>query len=261
MANCYKTKEKEERRNKLYSFLKKNPGKEFSWKQLSPILNVKYNALNRDMDALVSEYDDISRTSVGIMYNGEIVTMSTDKKTDRYPVTKNSEGYHDPTAAATLIKEEKAEKKESEKNTKTDPKAGEVWHVARSDGKDDDILMVLAVDKEKGFATCCPYCAKSVSVPSEFNRLFTKPLKYFKLKAWGMPLSAITETRNALRDYLQIDPELIEVEKIVEKPVEVVKEVPASSSDKLYSQLEMDAAIAKCKAEVYEECFKALAKR
>ena len=258
MANCYKTKEKEERREKLYLFLRKNPGKEFSWKQLSPVLNVKYNALNRDMDALVSEHDDISRTSVGIMYNGEIVDMSTDKKTDRYPVTKNSEGYHDPTAAATLIKEENAEKK-SEKNTKTDPKAGEVWHVARSDGKDDDILMVLAVDKEKGFATCCPYCTESVSVPSEFNRLFTKPLKYFKLKAWGMPLSVMIETRNALREYFEIDPELIEVEKIVEKPVAV--NAPAVTTDKLYSQLEMDAAIARVKAEVYEECFKALVKR
>ena len=256
MANCYKTKEKDDRRNKLYSFLRKNPGKEFSWKQLSPVLGVKYAAVIRDMDALVDEYETISRTSVGIMYKGDLIM----EEKDRYPITKNNEGYSDPTAAATLIKEQKEEtKKESHKEI-TNPKAGEVWHVTRSDGKDDDILLVLAVDTDKGFATCCPYCIKSVSTPSEYNRLFTKPIKYFRSKAWGMPLSVMIETRNALRDYFEIDPELIEVEKIVEKPVTV--EAPAAvTGDKLYSQTEMDMAIAKCKAEVYEECFKALARR
>lgn len=29
MANCYKTKEKEERRQKLYLFLRKTPGRNF----------------------------------------------------------------------------------------------------------------------------------------------------------------------------------------------------------------------------------------
>lgn len=258
MANCYKTKEKEDRRNKLYSFLRKNPGKEFSWKQLSPVLGVKYAAVMRDMDALVEEYEAVSRTSMGIMYKGDLIM----EEKDRYPITKNNEGYSDPTAAATLIKEQKEEAKQESRKEIANPKAGEVWHVTRSDGRDDDILLVLAVDTDKGFATCCPYCIKSVSTPSEYNRLFTKPLKYFRMKAWGMPLSVMIETRNALRDYFEIDPELIEVEKIVEKPVTVEKVVESQvPGDKLYSQIEMDAAIAKCKAEVYEECFKALARR
>ena len=257
MANCYKTKEKEERREKLYLFLRKNPGKEFSWKQLSPVLNVKYNAICRDMDALAEDYGDVVRTSIGIMYNGKIIM---EESKDRYPITKNNEGYSDPTAAATLIKEQKEEARQQDQRKEiTNPKPGEVWHVARSDGKDDDILLVLAVDADKGFATCCPYCIKSVCAPSDYNRLFTKPLKYFRMKAWGMPLSVMIETRNALREYFEIDPELIEVEKIVEKPVTV--NAPAVTTDKLYSQLEMDAAIARVKAEVYEECFKALARR
>lgn len=254
MANCYKTKEKEERRQKLYSFLRKNPGKEFSWKQLSPVLNVKYNAISRDMDALADDYKDVVRTSVGIMYNGEIIMEDSVDICERYPVTRNSEGYNDPTAAAALIKEEKAEKKSS-----VIPKVGDVWYVSKANSKDMDMLYILAIDSEKEFATCCPYCNKSDSIPSDFNRLFTKPLKYFKERCWGMPLSSLIETRNALRDYFEIDPELIEVEKIVEKPVTV--NAPAVTTDKLYSQLEMDAAIAKVKAEVYEECFKALARR
>lgn len=246
MAACKATKVKEERQQHILDTLKKNPGKSVTTKSLQEMFNISYAMLWQDLKDLKEIDNNVVRTKGAVSYNGPSVAIVV--KPERYKEAMNSEGYNDPTANAAI-------KSVSEKLVKKSvPKVNEVWEVTGNKGS--DLYLVLAVDLNEEYATCIQYVgnmdANDISI-----KLYSKPLKYFDHKAWNMPLSCITTIKDRLASYLDIKPEAVEVEKIVEKVVE--KEIPGKAGAE-YTKAEVDTLLAEQKAEIYEECFKVLAK-
>ena len=270
MANCLKTREKEERRDRLYSTLTKNPGKNYSTKDIMNMLSVGIGCASRDMEAVAERDANIVKTRGFVTY---IMPEETNRQSvhdiffakveregmDRYSANRNHEGYHDPTASAILKKEAKEEKMANRTYMSTDFNIGEVWNVRISSSDKCEQVIILGVNHYEDTVTVCPY---DTSACRYYLKISTKPTKYFKDKVCGLPLSMVTNIKNKLTRYFGIEPEVKEVIKEVPVEVEKVveKEVPMKT-DKEFSQDEVDLMMSQQRAEIYEECFKLVAKK
>lgn len=252
MANCKAMKTKIERQNQILTTLKNNPGKSVTTKSLQDILGVNYSTLWEDLKALKKIDNNIVRTRGAVAYNGAIVTVL---KPERYSDNMNNEGYNDPTASDAI------KTTEFKVINKSVPKPNEVWNVQSQTVKGGELYFVLAVDPDEEYATCIKY-VPSIEASDISIKIFSKPLKYFTNRSWGMPLSYVTTIKERLASYLGINLSVVvekvevpvEVEKIVEKEVE-----KAGVGE--YTKVEVDALLDKQRADIYEECFKLLAKK
>lgn len=236
------------RRGLISDFIKDNPNKPLKYTFISSMFDVGLVAIRNDCCAL-SEVDNNF-----ILSRGAVMYIPPTRYSDK----KNDEGYNDPTAAAAIGSVEPKVIKMNAENVRG-PKPGDVWNVKCASG-DVHKFLVIAVNEDRDYVTCVAYEAEHNDMIESCKKLYSKPVKYFVERTWGTPLSLLTEYKNAIRDYLGIDPEDKVVEKIVEKevPVEVpVPEVRVSepvSSGRLYTQEELDMEIIKMRAEVYKEC-------
>lgn len=251
------------RRNSLKEKLVKNPGVIFLGKDLRSEFGMNEGAFYYDVNILRKEDPKIIMNAGKLYYDAPVKSVIHEvKNPERHTKMKNSEGHLDPTAAKAI------EAVEPEAKGMIFPKVGDVWHVQCSSGASTKLFIVLAIDMESRYATCIEYNGNVEPEDCDIY-IVNKPIKYFmgNKRAWSVPLSYLQTVRERIRKYLAIDPEIVEVEKIVEK--EVVKEVPVevekvvekeTPAEGYYSKSDVDALLAIQKAEIYEQCFKMLAK-
>ena len=259
MANSAALARKIDRAESIMGTLRANPGKEVSIDEIMRYYNVCRNTALSTVNFIIGQDSNFVRAKgSNLSYVGKIQPAY-----ERYSPAKTNEGYNDPTAAAVIRKEEKVVNFESE----VKPKPGDVWKVKCQVGA-DELYVVLAVNEEEAYATCIKYVPKEKNFADYENsakKLFSKPIKYFIEKTWGIPLSELTKIKGMVGAYLGIESveRVVEVEKIVTKeiPVEVPVAVASDDSGKIYSQEDMDLALLKQKAEIYETCFLAMATR
>ena len=146
-----------------------------------------------------------------------------ENEVERYPDHKNDEGYNDLTAAPTIRKMDDIFGVFA---------PGAVWTLSTAYGADAEYLVLRSY---KGWVTGMMlqddiqqyspvYCVPVSMVDRKYvdcRRILTKPSKYFIEKKHDIP--NFERVRSKVCYLLGIEPEV--VEKIVEKPVEVTKEV------------------------------------
>ena len=152
-----------------------------------------------------------------------VESKKEENEVERYPEHKNDEGYNDFTAAPTI-------KKMDDIFGVFAP--GAVWTLSTAYGADAEYLVLRSY---KGWVTgmmlqddlqqyspvyCVPVSMKDRRYV-DCRRILTKPSKYFIEKKYDIP--NFDRVRSKVCYLLGIEPEV--VEKIVEKPVEVTKEV------------------------------------
>ena len=146
-----------------------------------------------------------------------------ENEAERCPDHKNDEGYNDLTAAPTIRKMD---------DIFGTFAPGAVWTLSTAYGADADYLVLRSY---KGWVTgmmlqddiqqyspvyCVPVSMRDKRYV-DCRRILTKPSKYFLEKKYDIP--NFERVRSKVCYLLGIEPEV--VEKIVEKPVEVTKEV------------------------------------
>ena len=241
------------RRTSIKDKLEKNPGVMFSYDQIMDEFGLSYYMLRTDIQSIKEADPKI------VMDNGKIYYDTDDapiihevKKPERYGPMQNTDGLSDPTACLAIRSVDTKEEKGM-----IFPKSGDVWPVKRANTQETELYTILAVNKEKQTATCIKY-SKDELVDTCDISLFTKPLKYFvgTNRSWSMPLSYVTRVKERIGAFLDIPAivEIKEVEKVVEKPV-----VKNKVETGLFTQAEVDLMLMKQKAEIYEECFRAIA--
>jgi len=146
-----------------------------------------------------------------------------EKEVERYPEHKNDEGYNDLTAAPTIRKMDDIFGVFA---------PGAVWTLSTAYGADAEYLvlrsykgwvtgMMLQDDLQQYSPVYCVPVSMSDKRYVDCRRILTKPSKYFLEKKYDVP--NFDRVRSKVCYLLGIEPEVIE--KIVEKPVEVTKEV------------------------------------
>ena len=152
-----------------------------------------------------------------------VESKKEENEVERYPEHKNDEGYNDLTAAPTIRKLD---------DIFGAMTPGAVWTLSTANGADAEYLVLRSY---KGWVTgmmlqddlqqyspvyCVPVSMKDRRYV-DCRRILTKPSKYFIEKKYDIP--NFDRVRTKICYLLGIEPEVIE--KIVEKPVEVTKEV------------------------------------
>ena len=187
-----------------------------------------------------------------------------ENEVERYPDHKNDEGYNDLTAAPTIRKMDDIFGVFA---------PGAVWTLSTAYGADAEYLVLRSY---KGWVTGMMlqddiqqyspvYCVPVSMVDRKYvdcRRILTKPSKYFIEKKHDIP--NFERVRSKVCYLLGIEPEV--VEKIVEKPVEVtkevevVKEVPVEVIKEVQVPVEVektvdavDTALLRQKADIYEK--------
>lgn len=152
-----------------------------------------------------------------------VESKKEENEVERYPEHKNDKGYNDLTAAPTIRKLD---------DIFGTFAPGAVWTLSTAYGADADYLVLRSY---KGWVTGMMlqddlqqyspvYCVPVSMVDRKYvdcRRILTKPSKYFIEKKYDIP--NFDRVRSKVCYLLGIEPEVIE--KIVEKPVEVTKEV------------------------------------
>lgn len=256
MGNTIQVEKANERCQMLYEILKEDPGKKFKVKDLLNLFSISYNTLYRDIDNLEQQYPESIAKERGAIYyipapkkEEKIVVAST-----RYPDYRNDEGYMDLTASKAINNVE-PKKVEFKKTVEFAP--GQVWDVKSSNGTTEKYI-ILSVEWTDSFAICTPYFTNDVDGNiSSCHKLYYKPLKYFIERSWNIPLSMLTDIRNELSSFLGIEP----VEKIVEVKVPEKVVETATNPNAIYTEADMEMALTKQKADIYEECFKMMCSR
>lgn len=256
-------KEVQARQELIKQHLMKTPNTQIKYKELSGLFDVNLDTIRRNCVDM-AEIDRTIRLSRGAVFYVP-PTRYSDKRTE--------EGYSDPTASAAINRIEKPIKEIPPYEEVKMPKPGDVWDVKCAQGGTGKflVLAVNEINEERVYVTCIEYKPEHEMMLESCKKLYSKPVKYFVERTWGTPLSLLTEYKNTIRDYLDIDPEEKVVEKVVEVPVEKIVEKVAEvpevraaepiASGKLYTQEELDMEIIKMRAEIYKECLYLMAGR
>ena len=209
-------------------------------------------------------------------------TAKEEKEVERYPEHKNDEGYNDFTAAPTI-------KKLDDIFGTFAP--GAVWTLSTAYGADAEYLVLRSY---KGWVTGMMlqddlqqyspvYCVPVSMVDRKYvdcRRILTKPSKYFIEKKYDIPnfervkfkvcyllgiepeaVEKIVEKPVEVTKEVEVIKEVpVEVIKEVEKPVEVIKEVPVEVIKEVVKEVEVeksvdavDTALLRQKADIYEK--------
>lgn len=269
-------------RKTIYDLIVENPGSTKD-ELLKNVTFSKKTMENRLLDLqkdgrIIAKHPEKGRKNV--YFVTESVDDTQEKKSkeevvERYPDHKNDEGYNDFTAAPTL-------KSMDDIYGAFEP--GDVWSVTTAYGPEVEFLVLRSY---KGWVTGLMLCDNM----AEYNpvhcvcvnfkgkqfvdcrRIQTKPSKYFVEKKFDTINFAAVKRK--LSFLLCIEPEVKEVEKVVEKkvevPVEVIKEVEKVVEKRVEVPVEkivevpidkgvdaVDLALAKKEADIYKTIFWAL---
>lgn len=274
-----------ERRDYILEAMKSNMGNPVNVASIAERFSVTTGCVQHDILTLAKEYPDNiipfkspkggheRKCWVEPAKEERTVNTEMEVKPDRYPITKNSEGYNDPTFAQALL------------NTECDYAPGDILEFRTASG----ITEYYAVVSGNGYrVTVVPIFFKYDDVVESeksqvrlvvtnsrhkyfFNptRIYTKPVKYSNGKIDDISDRSTANMLGFINKYLKLsdvveipgsgEPEVIEkvverkvevpvekvVEKIVEVPVEKIVEVPVENAapnddilDKLLAQID-----------------------
>lgn len=285
MVSAVKANEVANRNARLIQMVKDG---EFSNLKAQKEFGCSKAAITASLDKLRSEYPQLKhngkkgRASKWIWVETTSEPEKEEKEMERYPEHKNDEGYNDLTAAPTIRKLD---------DIFGVMAPGAVWTLSTAYGADAEYLVLRSY---KGWVTgmmlqddlqqyspvhCVPVSMKDKRYV-DCRRILTKPSKYFIEKKYDIP--NLDRVRSKVCYLLGIEPEVIEkivekpvevtkevevvkevpveVIKEVEKPVEVVKEVPVEVIKEVVKEVEVeksvdavDTALLRQKAEIYEK--------
>ena len=215
--------------NKILEVIKNNPG--ISTPELLDKTNLSSKTIGtctknlENNGVLISFRRKIAETNRNVkcytLPSSEVV--KEENELERYPEHKNDEGYNDLTAAPTIRKLD---------DIFGTFAPGAVWTLSTAYGADAEYLVLRSY---KGWVTgmmlqddiqqyspvyCVPVSMKDRRYV-DCRRILTKPSKYFIEKEYDIP--NFERVKSKVCYLLGIEPDV--VEKIVEKPVEVTKEV------------------------------------
>lgn len=228
----------------------------FSSSEISEMFGVSTSTVKKDLMELCAEYPQIK--SNGKHGRGaKWCWVDEVEEGHKYSVKKTEEGYNDPTAAAVITK--------LDNDIYGEFTPGDVWWVSASNGTTEKYLVIQSF---AGCATCLQVISRDkcnynpvihACVHLQYNevvdcrRIVSKPSRYFLEKDENYRVTNFDTIKYMVANLNGLYAEPIEVEKIVEKKVEVpvekivVKEVPVTlPSD------EIELALAKQKADIYE---------
>lgn len=211
-----------------------------------------------------------------------VESKKEENEVERYPEHKNDEGYNDLTAAPTIRKMD---------DIFGTFAPGAVWTLSTAYGADAEYLvlrsykgwvtgMMLQDDLQQYSPVYCVPVSMRDKRYVDCRRILTKPSKYFIEKCYDIP--NFDRVRSKICYLLGIEPEVVEkivekpvevtkevevvkevpveVIKEVEKPVEVIKEVPVEVIKEVVKEVEVeksvdavDTALLRQKAEIYEK--------
>lgn len=274
--------------NKILEVIKNNPGIS------TPEISDKTNLSSKTIGMCTKDFENngvlisFQRKIAGTKRAVKCYTLSSsepapepvtkpvkeENEVERYPEHKNDEGYNDLTAAPTIMKLD---------DIFGVMAPGAVWTLSTAYGADAEYLVLRSY---KGWVTGMMlqddlqqyspvYCVPVSMVDRKYvdcRRILTKPSKYFLEKKYDIP--NFDRVRSKVCYLLGIEPEV--VEKVVEKPVEVTKEVevvkevpvevikevekPVEVIKEVVKEVEVeksvdavDTALLRQKAEIYEK--------
>ena len=215
--------------NKILEVIKNNPG--ISTPEISDKTNLSSKTIGictKDFEnngVLISFQRKIAGTKRAVKCYA--LSLSEPEKeeneVERYPDHKNDEGYNDLTAAPTIRKLD---------DIFGTFAPGAVWTLSTAYGADAEYLvlrsykgwvtgMMLQDDLQQYSPVYCVPVSMRDKRYVDCRRILTKPSKYFIEKKYDIP--NFDRVKSKVCYLLAIEPEIIE--KIVEKPVEVTKEV------------------------------------
>lgn len=250
-----------DRQATLLSIVKEAGEKGVMKKDIVPLWNSK-ELLQNDANALIDK-GIIRKTgnTKGVTYFYIDRAANLTDKSDRNLVKgRNSEGYSDPTASAAIREVDKM-------NLSLAP--GSIVEHRTANGDTYDFLVLNSYgDNATGFRLCetwagsseSPYSMKVGSLLKDYfidiSRLSTVPIRFLSAsnEVLATPLKNV---KDKLAEYLKLEGNMVEVEKIVGKVVE--KEVPVevkTESDDVVVLRQM-LEICQAKIEVYKEAFAA----
>lgn len=242
----------------------------FKAKDMAEATQVNRNQITQDLKTLQLMYPQIKHYgTTGI--SSKWVWEETEKRTvkeeiDRYSVNKNDEGYSDPTAAAVI---------KSMDNIYGSKVPGSVWSVSSANGKVEEYLilsdfrdccscLMLLTDKAQWNPVYCVAVDFKTDSYVDVRRICPKPSRYFLQYEFEIKnLEAVQNRINKIFNFPVQEKTVevsvpVEVEKIVEKPVEVIKTVevqvpvPVAIDDRDKSVDAVDTALLRQKADIYE---------
>lgn len=191
----------------------------------------------------------------GVTYFYVDRTKNLDRSDRNLEKGRNTEGYSDPTASAAIREVDKS---------MLDLTPGSIVEHRTSNGDTYDFLVINSYgDNVTGFRLCEAWAGSSshpysMGVGSErknyfidLSRLSTVPVKFLSRSNEKL-VSNLEDIKRGLADYLGIVGETVEVEKIVEKEVQVAEDI---SEEK--RAFETRIAILEAQIEVYKEAFAA----
>lgn len=220
--------------NYVLTLLKAKPGEKHTGKEICEHLGITMNAKGCMMLKLMKKHPEIrySRSKgVGSYYWWEEPVGKKEKPVeDKYPAPKNNEGYLDTTASTAIDKVDL----ELEKNAAL-PKFGDIMRARHSSGEtplffvlwstetyatgiyvlEDDGTIVKSKSTISLKLDDKPYIMITTNV-------FSKPVKYLIKKAFTAGPATMVQVKHRVADNLDIQPKVVEKEKIVEKPVEKI---------------------------------------
>lgn len=227
-----------------------------------------------DMNSILAEGSGITVVGVG---RARAYMYSPVK--ELYSEVKNPEGYKDFTAGKAIANALRSSGLNNGGRYPMRQQFGEVWQFSLPNGSMEGMLVVAA---KNGSCICVPvyptkqgYMDQSATIcwldeKKEMHfaylmNLQSRAERDLKKKLMDLPEDAKEKLLKKCSEVLGLKPETIEVEKIVEKPVEVIKEVekivekpvevikevpvPVTSAD----PREMELALLRQRVEIYEQ--------
>ena len=257
------TEKRNERRQEILEAIKNGT---FDRDAIAEKYGIAKISVRDDLNFLRVRHPQIKNTGRGPCsrwYWEEDSKTKEEEVVERYPDHKNDEGYNDFTAAPTL-------KSMDDIYGAFEP--GDVWSVTTAYGPEVEFLVLRSY---KGWVTGLMLCDNMAEynpvhcvcvnlINKQFvdcRRIQTKPSKYFVEKKFDTINFAAVKRK--LSFLLCIEPEVKEVEKVVEKkvevPVEVIKEVEKVVEVPIDKGVDaVDFALAKKEADIYKSIFWAL---
>lgn len=235
MANtAAATIERTNQENYIIALLKRNPGKKISGETLCENLGISHQKKRTIIDGLKPKYPQlhVRRGGKGGVYywEGSDDIPALENKEPENP-NVNSEGYSDPTAGTAINTVDKEIEKMS-----AFPKFGDIMRARHSTGETPLFFVLWSTEthatgiyilEDDGTTIVKSKSTISLKLDGKSYIMATtdvcsKPVKYLIEKAFTAGPATMVQVKHRVAANLNIQPKVVEKEKIVEKPVEKI---------------------------------------
>lgn len=230
--------ERNELKKGLLNLFQKNPGKEIDGLTICETMDISTVTKNKLLRELRSEHSEMRAKSGGRKRSGLYFWIGANIMNDLPALESkepenpsiNAEGYFDATAGAAINTVDK----EIEKMSAL-PKFGDVMTAKHANG-DTSLFFVLwstdtqatgiyaiECEKPKGlYRSIVFFNIQDKTYRIDTREVCSKPVKYLEEKLFSVAVTTKVQVKHRIAAILDIQPKVVEKEKIVEKPVEKI---------------------------------------